>query len=152
METGAGDLNDPKDRRVLIVDDDDSVLSLLEHVVRKEGFVVDTAADGETALKKIEAGSPSLIVLDLMLPRYGGFEILRGLQTGESAGVPIVVITGRYTDRSTSELIRQESNVADFFEKPLNMPRLLGALHRVLRTRPPESHGGPGLSSRGTDG
>ena len=64
-----------------------------------------------------------------MMPRYGGFEVLRQLQSGGLARIPIVIVTGRYTDRSTSEMIRQESNVVDFLEKPLNnAQRTLSAL------------------------
>lgn len=133
------------DKLVMIVDDDDSVRELLEFVVKKEGFKVDTAADGEEGIRKIQKLLPDLIILDLMLPRYGGFEVLRQLQTGDTARIPIVIITGRYTDRTTSEMIRQESNVMDFLEKPIK-PAVLGtAIHKILRTKqPPEVNAGPG--------
>ena len=131
----------------MIVDDDDSVRELLEFVVKKEGFKTETAADGEEGIEKIQKLLPDLIILDLMLPRYGGFEVLRQLQAGETARIPIVIITGRYTDRTTSEMIRQESNVMDFLEKPIK-PAVLGvALHKILKTRPPELRaGGAGAS------
>ncbi|MBI3549338.1 MAG: response regulator [Elusimicrobia bacterium] len=128
----------PNQRRILLVDDDDAIQKLLVHVIGKEGFQVDAAADGEEALRKIGEVPPHLIVLDLMLPRYGGFEVLRHLQTSAHSGIPIVVITGRYTDKSTAELIRQESNVADFLEKPIKLQLLLAAIHRVLGTEPGE--------------
>ena len=132
------DLLNASDKLVMIVDDDDSVRELLEFVVKKEGFKVDTAADGEEGIRKIQTLLPDLIILDLMLPRYGGFEVLRQLQQGETARIPIVIITGRYTDRTTSEMIRQESNVMDFLEKPIK-PSILGTtLHKILKTRPPE--------------
>jgi CheY-like chemotaxis protein len=117
---------------VLVVDDDESVREMLEFIVKKEGFRVETAADGEEGVQKAEKLSPDLIVLDLMLPRYGGFELLRQLQAGEQKGIPIVVVTGRYTDRSTADLIRQESNVVEFLEKPVK-PAVLGqALQRII--------------------
>lgn len=127
---------------VLIVDDDDSVRELLEFIVKKEGFQVESAADGEEAISKIEKVLPDLVILDLMLPRYGGFEVLRQLQTGETSGIPIVIITGRYTDRTTAEMIRQESNVMDFMEKPIKSAVLAMALHKILKTKPPELGGG----------
>lgn len=132
---------DPKSKTVMIVDDDDSIRELLEFVVKKEGFGVDKAADGEEALQKIAARKPSLILLDLMLPRYGGFEVLRQLQGGETARVPIIVLTGRYTDRSTAEMIKQESNVVEFIEKPVKPPVLTQLIHKVLKTRPLEKKG-----------
>ncbi len=128
---------------VLIVDDDDSVRELLEFIVKKEGFQPETAADGEEAITKIGAVLPDLVILDLMLPRYGGFEVLRQLQTGDTSGIPIVIITGRYTDRTTAEMIRQESNVMDFMEKPIKAAVLSMALHKILKTKPPELGGGP---------
>lgn len=132
------ELSSAADKLVMIVDDDDSVRELLEFVVKKEGFRVDTAADGEEGIRKIQKLLPNLIILDLMLPRYGGFEVLRQLQQGDTARIPIVIITGRYTDRTTSEMIRQESNVMDFLEKPIK-PAILGTtLHKILKTRPPE--------------
>jgi len=126
----------PGAKTVFIVDDDDSVRDLLEFVVAKEGFKIDRAKDGEEALRRIPEVMPDLIILDLMLPRYGGFEILRQLQAGDTSKIPIVVVTGRYTDRSTSEMIKQESNVVEFMEKPVK-PAILGALlHTVLKTQP----------------
>ena len=129
---------------VMVVDDDDSVRELLEFVIRKEGFRVETASDGAEGLRKIQALMPDLIVLDLMLPRYGGFDVLRQLQGGETSRIPIIIITGRYTDRTTAEMIRQESNVLDFMEKPIKPPVMAMALHKILKTKPPEL--GPGSS------
>jgi DNA-binding response OmpR family regulator len=130
------------DKVVMIVDDDESVRDLLEFVVKKEGFRVETAGDGEEGLNKIQAMLPDLILLDLMLPRYGGFEVLRQLQGGgETKKIPIVIITGRYTDRTTADMIKQESNVMDFMEKPLKPAVLAMTLHKILKTRPPEVSG-----------
>lgn len=123
---------DTAPKLVLIVDDDDSVREMLEFIVKKEGFRVETAADGEEGVQKAEKLSPDLIVLDLMLPRYGGFELLRQLQAGEQKRIPIVVVTGRYTDRSTADLIRQESNVVEFLEKPVKPAVLGAALQRII--------------------
>ena len=134
------------DKLIMIVDDDDSVRELLEFVVHKEGFKIATAADGEEAVNSIQKGQPDLIILDLMLPRYGGFEVLRRLQSGETARIPIIIITGRYTDRSTAEMIRQESNVVDFLEKPIKPAVISAALHKVLKTKPPEITSGAGGS------
>ncbi|MDD5629125.1 MAG: response regulator, partial [Elusimicrobia bacterium] len=90
---------------IMVVDDDESVRDLLGFVIKKEGFRLEMAADGEEGLNKVQTLLPDLILLDLMLPRYGGFEVLRQLQTGETAKIPIIIITGRYTDRSTAEMI-----------------------------------------------
>lgn len=138
MESGTPASSLPKDKLIVVVDDDDSVRELLEFLVRKEGFNVETAADGEEGLGKIQKLIPDLVILDLMLPRYGGFEILRQLQQGDTSRVPIIIVTGRYTDRTTADMIRQESNVMDFLEKPIKANVLAMSLHKILKTTPSE--------------
>ncbi len=133
----------PASKLVLIVDDDEAMRDLIEFVVKKEGFRIEKAGDGEDALQKARTLSPDLILLDLMLPKLGGFEILRELQSDETVNIPIVIVTGRYTERSTSEMIKQEPNVKDFIEKPLKPQIVLGVLHRILKTRPPLPPGKP---------
>ncbi|HAH08259.1 MAG TPA: hypothetical protein DCM05_17325 [Elusimicrobia bacterium] len=131
-------LEDPKNKLILIVDDDESILDLLEHVVKKEGFKVERAADGQEALRKAEALNPDAIILDFMLPGLGGFEVLKSLQMGDARGIPVLIITGRRIDRQTVEMVRQESNVREFIEKPIKPAILSSILHRLLKTQPPE--------------
>jgi len=118
---------------VLVVDDDEGVREVFGFLARKHGHRVETAADGEDAARKTESLHPDLIVLDLMLPRYGGFELLRHLQAGALSKVPIIVVTGRYTDRSTADLIREESNVVELLEKPVETDRFVAAMERALK-------------------
>lgn len=118
---------------VLIVDDDESILDLLDILVRKEGYKVEKAADGEEALEKARALHPDLILLDLMLPKYGGFEVLRELQSGDTADIPIVVVTGRCADRSTSEMIKRESNIKELLEKPVKLHVLSSLMNTLLK-------------------
>ena len=120
-------------RLVLVVDDDEGVRELLSMLIKKEGWRVETAEDGAEGERKALALKPDLIVLDLMLPRYGGFELLKQLQGTELSRTPIVVVTGRYTDSSTAEMIRQESNVVELLEKPVKANRFILALQRILR-------------------
>ena len=120
-------------RLVLVIDDDEGVRELLAMLIKKEGWRVETAEDGAEGERKALELKPDLIVLDLMLPRYGGFELLKHLQGTELAKVPIVVVTGRYTDSSTVDMIRQESNVVELLEKPVKAMRFILALQRILR-------------------
>ena len=123
---------------VLIVDDDESIVELLEFMVQKEGFRTAKALDGEEGLRQAQALTPDLILLDLMLPLCGGYEVLRRLQSGETAKIPVIVITGRSADRTTKDMIRQEANVVEFMEKPVKAAVLAMAIHGILKTRPPE--------------
>ena len=126
-------------RLVLVVDDDEGVRELLSMLIKKEGWNVETAEDGLEGERKALALKPDAIVLDLMLPRYGGFELLKQLQSTELSKVPIIVVTGRYTDPSTTDMIRQESNVVELLEKPVKAMRFILALQRILRPGMPAS-------------
>jgi DNA-binding response OmpR family regulator len=130
------ELNKPQDKLILIVDDDDSIKELLDFVVKKEGFKTEKASDGKTAIEKAKSINPDLILLDLMLPGYGGFEILKELQAYETSSIPIIIITGKYADRSTVEIIKQEPNVKDFIEKPIKVNVLVALIHKILKTKP----------------
>lgn len=128
---------------ILVVDDDEGIRELLSVLIKKEGWRVETAEDGAEGERKALQLKPDLIVLDLMLPRYGGFELLKNLQGTELAKTPIVIVTGRYTDRSTSEMIRQESNVVELLEKPVKATRFILALQRILRPSVPSGDAPP---------
>ncbi len=127
----------PEEKLILIVEDDESVWDLLYYMVRKEGFKTEKASDGKEALDKARILHPQLILLDLMLPKCGGFEIARELQEGDTSAIPIVIVSSRNLDRSTSELLKQEPNVKDFIEKPVKPQVLAALLHTLLKTRPP---------------
>lgn len=119
-------------KRVLVVDDDDDLRELLSMVVTRAGYDAETAWDGKQAVEMIESRPPDLVILDLMLPRYGGFEILRRLQQGPLSTLPIVVVTGRYNDPATASLVRSESNVVALLPKPVDTQGLTDLLHARL--------------------
>lgn len=127
---------EPSSKLILLVDDDESLLDLMEHVVKKEGFRTERAADGQEALRKVAALNPDLIVLDFMLPGMGGYEALRELQARGAGDVPIIVVTGRVMDGQSVDLVRQEPNVKEFLQKPVRPANLALALHRILGTQP----------------
>jgi CheY-like chemotaxis protein len=129
-------MTDPSGKLVLLVDDDESLLDLMDHVVKKEGFRTDRAMDGQEALAKVEALNPDAVVLDFMLPGMGGYEALRELQARGYGAIPIVVVTGRAMDTKSIEAVRQEPNVKDFLQKPVRPALLTAALHRILGTAP----------------
>ena len=122
--------SNPGEKLVLIVDDEKDIRDLLADIIRKEGFRVETAADGEEALTKARCLAPDVMLLDLMLPKYGGFEILHDLQQDETANIPIIIMTGHYLDPSTADMIRMESNVLNFVEKPIKIESLIPLLHQ----------------------
>lgn len=126
----------PKDKTILIVEDDDSLREFFEMMLQREGFQVRSAASGEEALKTAEETPPDLIVLDFMLPGKGGFEVLKELQTGDTASVPIVVATARKLDAKMIAQIRSEPNVREYVTKPVNHAIFINSIHKVLGTKP----------------
>lgn len=128
-------LGEPGEKLILIVDDDDSVMELFDFIARKEGFKTVKATSGGAAIKTTRLLHPALVLLDLMLPKPGGFEVMRELQVDDTSDIPIVIVTGRYMDRSTSEMIKQEPNVKGFLEKPVEPQALAALLHTLLKTR-----------------
>lgn len=131
---------DPAVKLVLLVDDDESLLDLMDHVVKKDGFRTDRAMDGQEALAKVVALNPDAIVLDFMLPGMGGYEAIRELQARGFGHIPIVVVTGRAMDAKSVDMVREESNVKDFLQKPVRPAMLTSALHRILGTAPGGRH------------
>jgi len=129
-------LVEARNKRVLVVDDDEDTCALLAMMLQKEGFRIETAFDGQDALTKIKRSAPDMIILDVMLPRCGGYEVLRALQQGVLSGIPVLMITGRTIDRTTFEMFLQEPNVVEFLRKPIRPIPLAMCLHRTLRTKP----------------
>ena len=118
--------------------------SMIEHVVQREGFKTDRAMDGAEALRKVAASEPDLILLDVMLPGKGGYEVLRELQAEGSGNIPVIVVTGRHLDRKNIEMMRLEPNVKEFMQKPLKPAILATTIHSLLQTRPPDINRAPG--------
>ncbi len=120
-------------KRLLIIDDDDSLRELFELLMEKEGFIVAGAADGRLGLKKEAAFKPHLIVLDLMMPNLSGFEVIHLLQA-QAPQVPVIIITG-YSDQANEHVLRQEPNVVDFLKKPIQYAELAALIKRLLAGR-----------------
>ncbi|MCX7641081.1 MAG: response regulator [Elusimicrobiales bacterium] len=124
----------PQNKLILIVDDEEGIRELLDIALKNEGFKTEKATTGKDAIEKIKNNNYDLILLDLMLPGYGGFEILRELQIEGKASIPVIIITGKYMDRSTKEMIKMEPNVVDLIEKPIKINIFISIVHKILKT------------------
>ena len=130
------ELENPNDKRILIVDDDEGQMDLISMLVEREGFKVDKAVDGASALKKALAETPDLILLDLMLPGMGGYELVGALQAEGLTAVPVIIISARTLDRKTIDRFGMEPNVKGFMQKPPKPVALAGLMHSQLKTQP----------------
>jgi CheY-like chemotaxis protein/MinD-like ATPase involved in chromosome partitioning or flagellar assembly len=117
--------------RILVVDDEPAALTLLERRLAMQGYDVATAEDGRVALAEIARRCPDLVVLDIMMPRLSGFDVIRDLRgRPETAHLPVVAISahGRGLDRTVPERDRPNA----FFPKPIDFPDLLGEVEALL--------------------
>lgn len=126
----------PKDKLILVVDDDEAIRDLIEMTAATQGFQVVTANNGLAATAKLAERKVDLIITDLMMPGQDGYEFLGTLQEAGGAGTPVFVVSARMMDNSTIQLIRQQANVVEFVPKPIAMPKLIAALHKHLKTTP----------------
>lgn len=132
------DLSEPKDKLILLVDDDTEMLDMFAVWIKNEGFQVETAASGPDGLRKADAlRTPDLIILDFMLPGTSGYEVVKELQSGDARNVPLIIVTGRRLDRQAVEMLRREHNVKEMMEKPIKPAVLASHIHRLLGTQPP---------------
>jgi DNA-binding response OmpR family regulator len=122
----------PIDRkRILIVEDDESISLGLRMNLEAEGYDVEVAGDGEAALERVRGGEPlDLVILDVMLPRMNGIEVLRTLR-GEGNAVPIIVLSARGAEMD--KVMGLELGAEDYVTKPFGLAELLARVRAVLR-------------------
>ncbi|WP_426572073.1 response regulator transcription factor [Aquihabitans sp. McL0605] len=116
--------------RLLLVDDEDNLRSMLEAALRHSGFEVHPAADGRGALEALPEVKPDLIVLDVMLPDLDGFEVCRRLRsTGDRT--PVLFLTAR--DATEDKVRGLTMGGDDYLVKPFSLDELVARIHAVLR-------------------
>ncbi len=118
--------------KILVIDDDPGVRSLLERGLSHEGFSVETAPDGEAGLIALRERPPELVVLDVMLPGIDGLEVLRRLR-GEGQQVPVLLLTAR--DESGEQVAGFRSGADDYVTKPFSFDVLVARVRAQLRRR-----------------
>jgi len=116
-------------KKVLVVEDESTLVETLEYSLTRQGYDVCTATDGLTALEVARQEHPDLIVLDIMLPRLDGFEVCRILR--REMNVPILMLTAR-TDE-IDKVVGLEVGADDYLTKPFSMRELLARVKALLR-------------------
>ena len=115
--------------RVLVVDDEPVLVDTIRYNLRREGYEVQVANDGNEALKLAQAASPDLVVLDLMLPGIDGLEVCRQLR--RESTVPILMLTAK--DDEVDKIVGLEVGADDYMTKPFSMRELLARVRAMLR-------------------
>jgi DNA-binding response OmpR family regulator len=116
--------------KILIVDDEPDLLEELRETLKQERYEVDTAADGEAALDKVFDGVYDLVLLDIMLPKIDGLEVLKEIRKGDIA-TPVLMLTakGSVEDKITG----LDHGADDYLPKPFDMSELMARIRSLLR-------------------
>jgi DNA-binding response OmpR family regulator len=125
------DMAEPsRDKRILVVEDDESITLGLQMNLEAEGYAVTVAIDGEAALNSVRESPPSLVILDVMLPRVNGFEVLRILRD-RGYTMPVVMLSARGAEMD--KVMGLELGAEDYITKPFGLAELLARVKAVLR-------------------
>lgn len=118
-----------KKTTILVADDDPQLLRLITRNLQLEGYEVLAASDGQQALEAIEARSPELVLLDVMMPRLDGFSVAERVR--EFSPVPIIIVTARGQDQD--KIRGLDAGADDYLTKPFSVDELLARVRAVLR-------------------
>jgi len=116
--------------RILVVDDEQSITDLIAMALRYEHFAVQVAHNGREALDGVEAFSPDLVVLDIMMPSIDGFEVARRLRNG-GASIPVLFLTAR--DATEDKVRGLTLGADDYMTKPFSVEELVARIRAILR-------------------
>lgn len=119
--------------KILVVDDEEHIIELVELYLRKEGYRVVSAQDGDAAIEKFSVEKPDLLVLDIMLPGADGLDVLR--QVRKTSRVPVIMLTARESE--VDKVVGLELGADDYLTKPFSARELVARVKAVLRRAKP---------------
>ena len=120
-------------RRILVVDDERHIVRLVQVNLEKVGYTVLTAYDGVEALEQVGKEKPDMVILDVMMPRMDGFEVLKKLQAdAKTRDIPVIMLTAKAQD---ADIFRGwSSGVSSYLTKPFNPRELLTFVERIFQS------------------
>ena len=120
-------------KKIMVVDDERHIVRLVEVNLQRAGYDVVSAYDGVEALEKITAEKPAMIILDVMMPRMDGFEVLKELRGNpETKDIPVIMLTAKAQDADIFK--GWSSGVDSYLTKPFNPRELLVFVERILQS------------------
>lgn len=130
-------------KSILVIEDDGSVAGLLEDVLSREGFDVRAEADGEWGLRAFGEHEPDLVIMDVLLPKLQGFQLLEKLRaTPGGERVPVIVMSGVFRRNLYERQLIERHQITAYLDKPVDVDALLDVLHDVFSSAYPESRQG----------
>ena len=115
--------------KILVVDDEQNICELLTLYLVKEGYTVETAGDGEEALRKFSSFNPDLILLDIMLPKKDGWQVCREIR--QTSNVPIIMLSAK--GETFDKVLGLELGADDYVTKPFDSKEVMARIKTVLR-------------------
>jgi len=123
-------------KTILVVEDEKEIRDLLSHYLIKEGFAPISAADGETAIARVRKEKPDLVLLDILLPKADGLEVLRAIRsTPGIGGIPVVMLTAKGDE--TDRVVGLELGADDYITKPFSPREVVARIKAVFRRSHP---------------
>ena len=117
--------------KILVVEDEPSLQKLLQYQLSKTGHEIRVAGDGEQALAMVRSERPDLVLLDVMLPVMGGFQVLRKLQEDKNTkSIPVIMLSAKGQQHDIAAGLNQ--GVFDYITKPFNIPNLSARIDKAL--------------------
>jgi two-component system alkaline phosphatase synthesis response regulator PhoP len=118
-------------KKILAVDDQVQIVRLIQVNLEKAGFQVITAYDGDEGLEKFHAERPDLVILDVIMPKRDGFEVLRAIKTNpETQHTPVIMLTVKAQDKDIFEGLKEGAEL--YLPKPFHPKELVSLVERVL--------------------
>ena len=125
--------------RILLIDDEANLRHTVGYALRREGYEVASAEDGEKALELFRSTKPDVVVLDVMLPRMDGLAVCRAIR--RESDVPVIMLTARDTELDT--VVGLEVGADDYLTKPFSMVELIARIRAMLRRAAPRHGAAP---------
>lgn len=119
--------------KILIIDDDEELCELVSEYLTVEGFEIESVNDGQAGLERALSGDYDMAILDVMLPKMNGFDVLRNLR--EQSKLPVIMLTARGDDME--RIVGLEIGADDYLPKPFNPRELAARLRAILRRSEP---------------
>jgi DNA-binding response OmpR family regulator len=118
-------------QKILIVDDEPNIVISLEFLMKKEGFEVAVAADGEEGLARVASFRPDLVLLDVMMPKKSGFEVCEAIRSNpDNAGIQVVMLTAKGRDTEVAKGLALGADA--YVTKPFSTKELLAKVKAML--------------------
>ena len=117
------------EEKILVVDDEKSIADAIAYAFKREGYIIETAYDGEEALKKIQAFKPHVVILDVMMPKMNGYEVCKKLGDRDDLGIVMLTAKNDIVDK----VLGLELGADDYIVKPFDIREILARTKSLIR-------------------